>query len=235
MKAAIDEPERWLVRRMVVTGWMPGFGTGAWFIMGVVLLSLAAAVVAGDQDRLLPRAFQQARLGMTFDELIRLKPELAKTKRRSLATISVQTTPSDPFIQRILHRFHRTRLYEIEIRYRPEGLLKGTEGLLARLKESYGEPVMDRADELDIALNEIRRHRTVWQDAETRITLLEREYWDDGNERLEVTLTMTDLKLARLRDVDQEEQVRRKMEEIPIPLPTTSRHDESDRVRSISC
>jgi hypothetical protein len=112
-------------------------------------------------------------------------------------------------------------LYEIEIRYRPEGLLKGTEGLLARLKESYGEPVMDRADELDIALNEIRRHRTVWQDAETRITLLEREYWD--------------LKLARLRDVDQEEQVRRKMEEIPIPLPTTSRHDESDRVRSISC
>jgi hypothetical protein len=88
------------------------------------------------------------------------------------------------------------------------------------LKESYGDPDVDRVDELDIDLNEIRRHRTVWQDAETRITLLEREYWRDGNKTLEVTLIMTDLKLARLRDVDQEEQARRKMEEIPIPLPS---------------
>lgn len=216
-----------------MTGWVPRFGMISGFIVGLVVLSLAPSGFSADPDRVIPRTFQQGRLGMTFDELIRLKPELAKTKRRSLATVSVQTTPSDPFIQRILYRFHRTRLYEIEIRYRPEGLLKGTEGLLARLKESYGEPVMNRADELDIALNEIRRHRTVWQDAETRITLLEREYWDDGNERLEVTLTMTDLKLARLRDADQEEQVRRKMEEIPIP--GASRNAVYNRVGSISC
>ena len=218
-----------------MTGWMPRFGTGAGFIVGLVLLNLAAAVVAGDPERVLPRAFQQARLGMTFDELIRLKPELAKTKRRNLATVSVQTTPPDPFIQRIQYRFHRDRLYEIEIRYRPDALLKGTEGLIARLKESYGEPDVERVDEPDIGLNEISRHRTVCQDADTRITLLEREYWDDGNKRLEITLTMTDVKLARLRDVDQEEQVRRKMEEIPIPLPSTLLNAVSDRVASISC
>jgi hypothetical protein len=218
-----------------MTGWVPRFGTGAGFVVGLIVLNLAAAVAAGDPDRVLPRSFQQARLGMTFDELIRLKPELAKTKRRNLATVSVQTTPSDPFIQRILYRFHRDRLYEIEIRYRPDALLKGTEGLLVRLKESYGEPDVYRVDEPDISLNEITRRRTVWQDADTRITLLEREYWDDGNKRLEVTLTMTDVKLAQLRDADQEEQVRRKMEAIPIPLPSASLNAVSDRVGSISC
>jgi hypothetical protein len=193
------------------------FEMGCGFIVGLLLLTLASSGVAGDPDRMLPREFQHARLGMTFGELIHLKPELAKTKRRNLATMTLRTTPSDPFLDRIVHRFHRDKLYEIEIRYRPEGLLKGVEGLLARLKESYGEPIMDRADELDITLNETGRHRTVWQDAETRITLLEREYWRDGNETQEVTLTMTDIKLARLRDVDQEEQTRRKIEEIPIP------------------
>jgi hypothetical protein len=204
-----------------MTGWMSHFGTGAGFIVGLVLLNLAASGTAGAPDRVLPRAFQQARLEMTFDELIRLKPELAKTKRRNLATVSVlQTTPADPFVERIRYRFHRATLYEIEIRYHADRLPKGTEGLLTRLKESYGDPDVDRVDELDIDLNEIRRHRTVWQDAETRITLLEREYWRDGNKTLEVTLIMTDLKLARLRDVDQEEQARRKMEEIPIPLPS---------------
>ena len=172
---------------------------------------------------------------MTFDELIRLKPELAKTRRRNLATVSVQTTPSDPFIQRILYRFHRDRMYEIEIRYRPDALLKGTEGLLARLKESYGEPDVYRVDEPDTSLNEITRRRTVWQDADTRITLLEREYWDDGNKRLEVTLTMTDVKLAQLRDADQEERVRRRMEAIPIPLPSAELNPVSDCVGSISC
>ena len=217
-----------------MTGCTPRYRTSAMFIAGVVLLSLAAAVVAEDSDHVLPRAFQQARLGMTFDELIRLKPELAKTRRRNLATVSVQTTPSDPFIDRILYRFHRGKLYEIEIRYHADRLPKRTEGLLARLKESYGEPVVDRADELDIDLSEIRRHRTVWQDAETRITLLEREYWRDGNKTLEVTLTMTDQKLARLRDLDQEEQARRKMEEIPIPLPSAGPNAVSDRVGSIS-
>jgi hypothetical protein len=36
---------------------------------------------------------------------------------------------------------------------------------------------------------------------------------------MELTLTMTDLALQRLRDEAQEKQVHRKMQEVPIPQP----------------
>src|SRR5437773_804334 len=72
--------------------------------------------------------------------------------------------------------------------------------------------------QLGMALGDLHRRRTVWQDAQTRITLLEREYFHDGNKALELTLTLSDLELVRLRDLAQDEQVQRKMQEIPIPL-----------------
>ncbi|OLD75391.1 MAG: hypothetical protein AUG95_00150 [Nitrospirae bacterium 13_1_20CM_4_62_6] len=159
----------------IVTGCGADSGKRSGLMVGLLLLGLASSGIAGDQARTLPRGFQKAQLGMALGELMRLKPDLAKSRRLNLATESLSTTPTDPYLQRIVYRLHT-----------------GT--------------------------GDLHRRRTVWQDAQTRITLLEREYFHDGNKALELTLTLTDLELVRLRDLAQDEQVQRKMQEIPIPL-----------------
>jgi hypothetical protein len=154
-----------------------------------------------------------------MEDLIRLQPHLGKTKRQNLATMTVTATPADPYIQRIAYRFHAGTLYEIEIKYRSDRLPDGPAGLVARLKESYGPPKVDRAEEVDIDSFDISRRRTVWEDDRTRIILLERQSFEGGNQTIHITLTMTDLDLARRRDAEQLEQVKRKMKDFPIPLP----------------
>lgn len=191
-------------------------------LIGLLLFGLAQLGIAGDQaqpSQILPRVFQQAKLGMTLGELLRLKPDIAISKRTNFATVTLIAIPSDRYVQRVVYRFHEGTLYEIAIRYRPDRLQRGASGLLARLKEQYGAPIADRVDEVDFDSSDINRRRTVWQDARTKITLLEREYFRDGNQAIEITLTMTDLALERLRDEAQEQQVHRKLQEIPIPLP----------------
>lgn len=169
--------------------------------------------------RVLPRSFQHAKLGMGLGEFSRISPESAKTRRQNLATVTLTEPSSDPAVRRVSYRFHRGTLYEIQIQYRPERLPSGATGLLARLKEVYGPPLVDREDHLDIDSGDLRRRRTAWQDGRTKITFLEREILDEHGNRTELTLTLTDLKLERLRDQDQEAQARRKVERIPIPLP----------------
>lgn len=194
-------------------------GDHGWgLIVGLLLLGLTGSGGAEDQTRALPRAFQQVRLGMTSGEFMRLKPDLAKTKRRNLATVSLSESSTNPYIRHIVYRFHAGTLYEVEIRYRPDRLQHGASGLLGRLKEVYGQPIVDRADEVDLDSGDLHRRRTVWEDGKTRITVLEREYFSGGKQEIELTLTMTDLYLARLRDTDQNEQARRKLQEVPIPL-----------------
>ena len=180
---------------------------------------LAQLGIAGDQiqPRVLPRVFQQVTLGMALNEVLRLKPDIAVTKRTNFATVSLIQTPSDRYIQRVVYRFHENTLYEIEIRYRPDRLQHGASGLLDRLREEYGEPLTDRVEEVDFESNDLHRRRTLWQDEKTKITLLEREYFRDGNSVTEITLTMTDLALQRRRDEAQEKQIRHKLQEVPIP------------------
>ena len=180
---------------------------------------LAQLGIAGDQiqPRVLPRVFQQVKLGMALNEVLRLKPDIAVTKRTNFATVSLIQTPSDRYIQRVVYRFHENTLYEIEIRYRPDRLQHGASGLLDRLREEYGEPLTDRVEEVDFESNDLHRRRTLWQDERTKITLLEREYFRDGNSVTEITLTMTDLALQRRRDEAQEKQIRHKLQEVPIP------------------
>jgi hypothetical protein len=169
--------------------------------------------------RTLPRSFQQAKLGMALGEFSRVSPESAKTRRQNLATVTLTEPSPDPTIRRVSYRFHRGTLYEIQIQYRPERLPSGATGLLTRLKEVYGPPVIDREDHLDIDSGDLRRRRTVWEDGRTKITFLEREFIDEHGNRTEPTLTLTDRALERLRNEDQDAQARRKVERIPIPLP----------------
>jgi len=188
----------------------------------LLLLGVAQLGIAGDhqiQPRVLPRVFQHAKLEMTLSEVLRLKPDIAITKRTNFATVSLIDTPSDRYVQRVVYRFHENTLYEIEIRYRPDRLQHGASGLLDRLRVEYGEPLMDRLEEVDFESNDLHRRRTVWQDERTKVTLLEREYLRDGNSVTVITLTMTDLALQRHRDEAQEKQIHHKMQEVPIPQP----------------
>jgi hypothetical protein len=169
--------------------------------------------------RVLPRSFERATLGMGLGGFSRVSPESAKTRRQNLATVTLTEPSSDPAIRRVSYRFHRGTLYEIQIQYRSERLPSGATGLLARLKEVYGSPLVDREDQLDIDSGDLRRRRTVWEDGRTKITFLEREIIDKHGNRTELTLTLSDLDLERLRDQDQEAQARRRVERIPIPLP----------------
>ena len=191
---------------------------------GLLLVVLAHAGLAEDQaqTRPLPRVFQQAKLGMTTAEVVSVKPNIAVTKRTHLATVSMVETPSDRYVQHVAYRFHDNTLYEIEIRYRPERLQNGASGLLARLKEQYGPPAVDRVDELDLDSGDISRRQTVWRDAKTKMTLLERHYLHHGNQVIAITLTLTDLVLAQLRDEAQNRRVHQKLQEVPIPMPDVS-------------
>jgi len=213
-----------MMRRLAVSATMTPescrrTGKRLWLAIGVLLLGLVHSGIAGDevQQRPLPREFQQAKLGMALAELLSTQPNIAVTKRTKFATVTLIATPQDRYVQRIVYRFHENVLYEMEIRYRPDRLQHGASGLLARLKEEYGAPKVDRVDELDYESGDIIRRRTVWEDARTKIALLEREYLRDGNNVTEITLTMTDLALQRLRDEAQEKQIHRKLQEVPIP------------------
>ena len=193
-------------------------------MIGLLFVVLVHAGIAEDQpqSRPLPRVFQQAKLGMTVQEFVSVKPNIAITKRTHFATVSMVETPSDRYVQHVVYRFHDHVLYEMEIRYRPERLQNGASGLLARLKEQYGSPAVDRVDELDLDSRDISRRQTVWQDVKTKMTLLERHYFHQGNQVIGITLTLTDLVLARLRDEAQNRQVRQKLQEVPIPMPDVS-------------
>lgn len=200
------------------------WGKRSGLTIGLLLVVLAHVGIAEDEPRTrpLPRVFQQAKLGMTVAEFVSVKPNIAVTKRTHLATLSMIETPSDRYVQHVTYRFHDNTLYEMEIRYRSERLQQGASGLLTRLKELYGPPAVDRVDELDLDSGDINRRQTVWQDAKTKMTLLERHYIHQGNPVIAITLTLTDLALARLRDEAQHRQVRQKLQEIPIPVPEVS-------------
>jgi hypothetical protein len=199
----------------------PWRGKKLWLVIGVLLLGLVHSGIAEDkaQQRPLPRGFQGVKLGMTLSDVLRLKPDIAITKRTNFATVSLIATPRDRYVQRVVYRFHENTLYEMEIRYRPDRLQRGASGLLDRLREEYGEPLTDRVEEVDFESNDLHRRRTAWQDERTKITLLEREYLRDGNSVTEITLTMTDLAVQRRRDEAQERQVHHRMQEVPIPQP----------------
>lgn len=209
-------------RRMRRRRW-PSFGLLALLVVLGAHTSVGTVDDLAAQDtaapRVLPRSFQRAKLGMALGEFSRVNPESAKTRRQNLATVTLTEPSSDPAVRRVSYRFHRGTLYEIQIQYRPERLPSGATGLLARLKEVYGPPSMDREEDLDIDSGDLRRRRTAWEDGRTKITFLEREIIDEHGNRTEPTLTLTDLELERLRDADQEAQARRKVERIPIPLP----------------
>ncbi|HXF93429.1 MAG TPA: hypothetical protein VNK46_11785 [Nitrospiraceae bacterium] len=187
-------------------------------ILGVVQFSVAEPTPA---NSVLPRSFQGARLGMALTELVRTDPQIARTavQANGRQTETVAVASQDPHIHRVTYRFYRGALYEQAISYRPNQLPRGYEGLLDRLKQVYGRPVVENAEEYDLSRDIFSMRRTVWRDDATRIVLAEIRKLTDGREQFELVLTMTDLALEQARDRTVQEQLRRKEQSIPIPLP----------------
>ncbi|WP_447976826.1 hypothetical protein [Candidatus Nitrospira bockiana] len=192
-----------------------------------VVWSAPAPVHAVDQNEsqgdsgqaLLPRAFQHARLGMSLGELARLDPQVVKQQGRGPKSESLTQPSKDPYIERLDYRFHNGALYELRIHYRAHRIEENLDVLLSHLKDLYGRPSADRSMEFDPATLRTE-HRTVWSDGRTRIVLLEREREPDSLDRgNDIVLTMTDLRLERMKEDAIRAHQRQKITRIPVPLP----------------
>ncbi|MEX5283240.1 MAG: hypothetical protein NW700_16915 [Nitrospiraceae bacterium] len=196
-------------------------------VVGAILLFGGCWPTAGyagetvtEVKRALPRSFQGVRLGMPRHELVAAASDRGRTAvagdergQRSLAVL-----PNDRHLRRIEYRFYRNALQEMAIHYNLERIPLGHEGLLARLKESYGEPVAEQVEEFDPRPDVFSVKKTVWKDERTLIALAEVRKVREGTESYDLVLTMTDRALQQAYEREQEQRRRRQLREIPIPL-----------------
>lgn len=198
-----------------------------WHTLGAAaaaVLALAGASTLWAQTtpgERLPRQFQQARLGMALEELVRMEPQavLAKPFTRHRLVQSVTAPTKDPHLDRVEYRFYRGRLFEEVVYYKRDRLPRGYPGLVDRLRELYGRPVSEDLIEFDPAPDSISSQKTVWKDARTRITLAEHRKMREGREYHELVLTMTDLALEQAHEREEDARLREKEQRVPIPLP----------------
>jgi hypothetical protein len=192
----------------------------------VVLMLLGAGLAAG-YDRQsqtgatrLPRSFQGARLGMSQYDLMAIAPEAVRAlpgaKGRSHRTLAVPA--KDRHLQRIEYRLYHGLLRELAIYYKRDLIPRGYEGLLARLKEAYGQPVAENVEEYDLREDVFSVRKTVWKDQATTSELTESRTMREGQEVYELVLTMTDHALQQAYEQDRERLRRQQELSIPIPL-----------------
>ena len=166
----------------------------------------------------LPRSFQGVRLGMGRVELLRTM------HTGSTSTVSqgdVVVVPGrDRYIKRVEYGFHKGALYRIFAQYRPDKIPGGVDAFIMRLKETYGEPVVDGALTFAPAPGILSEKRIVWNDGRTEIAYTERER--DIDLRPEIALVMTDLQLAQMRDEAMHERQEDRLRDVPIPMPDRS-------------
>ncbi|HSE57735.1 MAG TPA: hypothetical protein VLA99_03455 [Nitrospiraceae bacterium] len=198
---------------LLVVGAILLFG-GCWSTAGY------AGEILAESKRTLPRSFQGVRLGMPRHDLAaaasdigRAAVEAGERGQRSFAVL-----PNDRHLRRIEYRFYRNALHEMAIHYNLERIPLGHEGLLARLKESYGEPVAERIEEFDPRPDVFSVKKTVWKDERTLIALAEVRKVREGTESYDLVLTMTDRALQEAYEREQEERRRRQLLGVPIPL-----------------
>src|SRR5512146_1712638 len=192
----------------------------AWLLIAEgVVLGRAEEIPTGAVTH--PRSFQGARLGMSQYDLVAIAPELGHT---ALATNSplhrTLVVPSkDRHLQRIEYRFYHGVLRELAIYYKRDRVPWGYEGLLARLKETYGQPVEENVEEFPLSPDAFSVKKTVWKDHATTSVLAESCKMRKGQEVYDLVLTMTDLELQQAYEQDQERRRRQQELRIPIPLP----------------
>lgn len=184
------------------------------FLTLMCLGSAVDSVLAEEQG--LPRAFEHARLGMTFHDLTQTAPALKVATSRGEFRHVVQH-PENRFVKRVDYHFVEDRLEQMTILYNANRLPAKGDKLLARLKELYGSPTSESTDYRPEA-GFLSEKKTVWQDGRTRVTFIQRIRFDD-DEVLEVELGLVDLELEAMKHARLREEERRQVADIPIPLP----------------
>lgn len=171
----------------------------------------------------LPRSFEGARLGMAQHELTaavqnvgRIVPDPKLAARR---TVIVQ--PRDRHLQRIEYRLHHNALREITITYRRDRVPGAYEGLLGRLKDSYGQPAVENLEEYDPRPDVSSVRKTIWKDQTTTMLLNESRKLFEGQDTHDLVLTITDRALQQAYEEEHAQQHRRRAFRVPIPLSDT--------------
>lgn len=199
-----------------------------WVVLGDGLIPGHAEQIQGGAVTL-PRSFQGMRLGMGQYDLMTIAPELGRTVlgtngplQRPLTVLS-----KDRHLQRVEYRFYRGVLRELAIYYNRDRIPRGYEGLLARLKETYGQPMIENVEEYDSRPDVFSVKKTVWKDHATMALLSEVRKIREDQEAYDVVLTMSDLALQQAYEQDQER--RRREQELRIPIPLSEQATQEQR------
>lgn len=186
----------------------------------MAVFALLSATVAAAESGQLPRSFGNAQLAMAVEDLVRrhvVPADTASVGKHSTRTVMVRS--QNPHIDHMAYRFYRGALYEQAIYYRRNRVPRGYAGLLQRLREEYGKPVIDDRSDVDFDDPYVFSSRkTVWRDAHTQLVLTETHKIQDGLDRFDLVLTMTDLPLMRERQQAEEDRLLQQERQVPIPV-----------------
>jgi hypothetical protein len=119
------------------------------------------------------------------------------------------------------YTFYNGRLAEITIMYKPDRLKGKVESFMNRLKQTYGNPQATEGPQSVVAGEVYAEKKTRWSDAQTQVTLIERNGLADDDP--EMVLVLSDQALSR----DKESAMKRQKEEeaskiVPIPASSTT-------------
>lgn len=203
---------------------------GSMLVGGVALSQAEPTASAGA----LPRSFEGARLGMVQHELNAAVQNVGRIvpdpKLIDPRTVIVQ--PRDRHLRRIEYRLHHNVLREIAITYHRDRVPGAYEGLLGRLKDTYGQPAIENLEEYDPRPDVYSVRKTIWKDQTTTMVLNESRKLFEGQDTHDLVLTITDRALQQAYEAEQAQQHRRRALRVPIPLTDTGREKEHAQGRA---
>ena len=185
-----------------------------------VLGTLVSMQAAAEETPHLPRVFQKAHLGMGIGELNGMHPGHTRIESTQAAsTTHVVERPKDPYVRRVEYDFYHGRLAQITITYKPDRLKGKVEPFINRLKQTYGTPQAAEGPQLAVAGDVYAEKKTRWSDAQTEVTLIERN--GEAEDVSEIILVLADRALSREKEMAMKRQKEEEALEIPIPIPSS--------------
>ncbi len=182
----------------------------------------AAEPGAVSTPRTLPRSFEGAHLGMSYDQIRATARQIGRIDPTPTRHGTLIVRPKNRHLQRIEYRFYHNVLREMAISYDPGRIPDGYHALLERLKQVYGQPVTEDQEEYDPRPNVFSMRKTVWTDEATTVAFSTSRRFDAEDGEQELILTITDRALQQAYEDEQTREYRQRVLNIPIPLADTS-------------
>lgn len=195
----------------------------SWMLMEGLALS-AAEPAAVSALRTLPRSFEGAHLGMSYDQVRATARQIGRIDPTPTRYGTLIVRPKNRHLQRIEYRFYHNVLREMTISYHPGHIPDGYQALLERLKQVYGQPVLEDQEEYDPRPNVFSMRKTVWNDDATTVAFTKSRRFDAEDNDQELILTITDRALQQAYEDEQTREYRQRILNIPIPLADTTGH-----------